>query len=161
MRNIVLLTILIALMSISCSRNNTGAQNNSTSDKPRIVVNIITNSSSDFKSEIIDSLRATYQDIADVQVRNIKKAHELDKNAEINIVMDQLKAWLWMNGTFKKLLKESDPQKTIFLMTSGEDKWVYKGQQDIVITAASRKYKADATITEVKSRIDKILINMQ
>ena len=158
MRIAVFIVVLLILLQSACSRYNAPALEPANSGETQIVINIIGDAASPFKDTIIDSLKLAYDGRAQVRQRQIKRAEELDTNADVNIVMDQLKAWLWMNGTFKKLMKSADPSKTIFVMTAGDDKWTYKGQEGVVITAASRKEKPDRALQEIMARIDKALI---
>ncbi len=154
------LIILLTLFTLFSGCSSPIVNNISDVDQSRkqIVIATIKGSESRFKDEVIKDLIDEFNDTAQFHQITIRKPRDLDKvNADILIVMDQLKAWLWMNGTFKSIIRNADKDKTIFLMTAGDDKWHYKGEDVKIVTAASQKVTPDITSEAIISLIRKIL----
>ena len=123
-----------------------------------ILVAVMKDADTTFKNALVDSLVSHYG--AKYQVKKIV----IDKAAELNsqkyrllIVMDQLKAWLAMNGQTKAIMSAAGKADVVYFMTSGDKKWQWKQKDVYHIASASDKSFFPKAWHELNFKIDKIL----
>ncbi|MDZ4122304.1 MAG: hypothetical protein U1C33_07765, partial [Candidatus Cloacimonadaceae bacterium] len=126
MKYYVPLVLLIAILLSACSQPRPVNLNNVDSTKVQIVFAQLKGSESPFKTAVIDAIRIAYQDTAQIHVVSVKNTKDLSGvNADVLIVMDQLKAGLYMNKGLKTFFTAADKDQTLYLITTGDEKWRY------------------------------------
>lgn len=132
---------------------------NSDPQKPCLLIAIQKGAQSDFKQELVKLLKAEYGSKYTVNVKQVKKYRDLEKEQyNALVVMDMLKAWLWMNKGLKDIIKKSDANKTVFFLSTGEPDWKWKGAKVKMVTSATnRKVKPEVVFAKLKQQLDPIL----
>lgn len=154
---IILLSLaLIAL--VSCAAKSKQPILRSDENSNVILVAILKGSDSGFKNVLIDSLITHVEPEYTVRKMLIGKADELQNQSyRLLIVMDQLKAWLVMNGQIKKIRNNAEINDVIFFMTTGDEKWQWKNKDIHHIASASERSLVPAAWQKLKSSVDEIL----
>jgi hypothetical protein len=123
-----------------------------------ILVAIMKDTDTTFKNALVDSLVAHYGAKYQVKKIVIGKAAELNSQKyHLLIVMDQLKAWLAMNGQTKAIMKAAGKTDVVYFMTSGDKKWHWKKTDVYHIASASDKSFFPKAWRELRFKLDIIL----
>ena len=159
MRYLILTLVVICIIGSACGKLS-GRQSILKADPESrvILVAVMKGTDTVFKNALIDSLRSYYQPEYEVRKVVIGKAKELSNQSHrLLIVMDQLKAWLVMNGQTKALQKNTEADNVIFFMTAGDKKWQWKNQDIHHIASASEPSLLPQAWQQLKASADKIL----
>ncbi len=157
MRKLILIMLILSLVCFAFAK--TKAQTLKTNPNSNIIlVAVMKDTDTAFKTTLIDALKKQYEPKYQVKKVVIKKAKDLD-NAQYRllIVMDQLKAWLSMNGQTKAIMKLTNYDSTIFFMTAGDKKWQWKEKDNHHIASASEKSFFPKAWQELKTKADALL----
>ncbi|MDD4309949.1 MAG: hypothetical protein PHO32_06175 [Candidatus Cloacimonetes bacterium] len=154
---LVLAVLLLLLASCSSSRNQQVL--NADEQQPAILITIQKGADSPFKQAIIAKLKEDYGTKYSILVKNIKGFHDVqDEKYDALIVMDQLKAWLFMNKGLKNIARKADKQKTIFFVSAGDPDWKWKREDLKLVTSATAKVNPDEVYARIKTRLDEVLV---
>lgn len=154
----IILLSLALIVLVSCASKSKQPILKSDENSNVILVAILKGSDSGFKNVMIDSLKTHVEPQYAVRKMLVGKADELQgQSYRLLIVMDQLKAWLVMNGQMKKIRKYSDKNSAIFFMTAGDEKWQWKNKDIHHIASASERSLVPAAWQKLKASVDEIL----
>ncbi|HNZ08067.1 MAG TPA: hypothetical protein PKI63_09765 [Candidatus Cloacimonadota bacterium] len=152
-----LLPILLVLLAACSAPRNQEALNTDPSH-PCILVAIQKGADSPFKQGLITRLKQDYSPEYQVLTKEVKSFKDLEKEQySALIVMDQLKAWLLMNGGLKNIAKHADKSKTVYFISAGDAKWKWKRTDLKHVSSATQKLNPDQTYTRIKAWLDPIL----
>jgi hypothetical protein len=109
---------------------------------------------SQFKDALVDSLVARYRDRYDIEVVKVRTEKSIaDRNYDILVVMDKVKAAGMLNNNLKSILKWADPAKTVVFVSHNGGNVKLKGQVDLV-TAATKKNPVRPYFLKLAEKID-------
>jgi len=158
MRKLIMLIIILGVIISAYAKSNNAVVIKSNPASKVILVAVFADTDTDYKNSLIAQLKTQYEPKYQVKKVVIKKAKELNNEQfRLLIVMDQLKAWLAMNGQTKAIMKLSNKDNAIFLMTSGDKKWQWKEKDVHHIASASEKPLFSKTWLELKTKADLLL----
>jgi hypothetical protein len=134
---------------------------NSDPHKPSILIAVRKGADSAFKKDLIRLITEEYGGKRAINVKHFKKYRDLQKEQyDALIVIDMLKAWLWMNKGLKDVIKHGDPKKTVFFLSTGDPDWKWEGQDiKLVTSATTRKVQPKQVFLKLKKHLDPILQN--
>jgi hypothetical protein len=159
MRNsFIILVFLLVLIPLTCSAKISGAILKADPNCKVILVVVMKDTDTVFKNALIDSLKIYFQPKFQVKKLLLKKVSDLyNQPYRVMIVMDQLKAWLAMNGKTKAIQKDSDLNHVVYFMTTGDPKWQWKTKDVHHIASASEKPKLSQTWSELRTKVDTLV----
>ena len=153
------LLFLFLLILGACSAPKHSSIINPDSAKPSILIAMLKGSDSSFKQELIDMIKQDYQADYTVNVKTVKNYKDLvGEQYSALIVMDELKAWLWMNKGIKSIIKNRDKATAVYFISSGDKKWSWERKDiKLVTSATSKEFSASAVYAKLKAHLDTIV----
>lgn len=153
---LVIAVLLLLLASCSSSRNQQLL--NADEQVPTILITIQKGADSSFKQAVIAKIKEDYGTQYSILVKDVKGFADVkDEKYDALIVMDQLKAWLFMNGSLKKIARKADNKKTIYFVSAGDPDWRWKREDLKLVTSATAKAKPDDVYARIKTMLDEVL----
>ncbi len=152
-----LLPMLLLLLA-ACSAPRNQAVLNSDPATPCILIAIQKGADSPFKQGLVERLKRDYSQEYQILTKEVKSFKDLEKEEySALIVMDQLKAWLFMNGGLKNIAKHADNSKTVYFVSAGDAKWKWKRDDLKHVSSATKKLNPDKAYAQIKAWLDPIL----
>ena len=153
------LLFLFLIILGACSAPKQTSIMNPDPAKQSILIAMIKGSDSSFKQELIDLIKRDYQANYTVNVKTVKNYKDLvGEQYSALIVMDQLKAWLWMNKGTKSIIKHNDKATAVYFISSGDKKWKWnRGDIKLVTSATSKEFSPTAVYQKLKVHLASIV----
>jgi len=129
--------------------------------KPSILIAVRKGADSAFKQDLIKLITAEYGEKRTINVKHFKKYRDLQKEQyDALVVIDMLKAWLWMNKGLKDVIKHGDHKKTVFFLSTGDPDWKWDRKDiKLVTSATTKKVQPMQVFLKLKKHLDPILQN--
>ena len=155
MRYLLLLVVLLG----ACTLPHRSPVLNSDPEQPHILIAVRKGAQSEAKTAMIGMIKADFDSSYTVNVKEVTNYRDIAGEAySALVVMDQVKAWMIFNGGFKDIVKKADPDKTVYLLTTGDADWTWKRTGIRLVTSATEKIGNPAGIyARIKAELDAIL----
>jgi len=161
-RYVVFRYLLIVLLVVgACSASRSPKILNADPMRPSLLIAVEKGADSAFKQELISLIRAEYSDTYLINVKTVKKYRDLEgEQYSAVIVMDMLKAWLWMNKGLKDIIKNCPPDKAVYFLSTGDPDWKWDRRDiKLVTSATTKKVKAQDVFDKLKAQLAKLNIH--
>ncbi len=153
------LMFLLLIVLSACSAPKQSGIINSDPAKPSILIAVMKGSDSSFKQELIALIKQDYEATHAVNVKVIRNYKDLaGEQYSALIVMDELKAWLWMNKGIKSIIKNRDKATAVYFISSGDKKWTWDRKDiKLVTSATSKEFSSAAVYAKIKGNLASIV----
>jgi len=153
------LPIILLVLLAACSAPGGQQVLNSDPALPCILVAVQKGADSPFKQGLIDRLKQDYAGDYRILSKEVKSFKDLEaEQYTVLLVMDQLKAWTFLNGGLKNIAKHADNSKTVYFISAGDAKWKWKRTDLKHVSSATTKLNPDKAYAQIRALLDPMLV---